>query len=60
MTNTKFTMHKGCHCKTCNSMRTHEDRNLNERKLRRRTKMELRTKNLDEVAFGPITTPYVA
>jgi hypothetical protein len=60
MTNTKYTWHKTCHCKMCNMMRTHEHRNYNERKLRRRTKIALRTMDLEDISFGPITSPYVA
>jgi len=41
-------------------MRTHEHKNYNERKLRRRTKIALRTMDLEDISFGPITSPYVA
>jgi hypothetical protein len=57
----KATFHKSCNCKQCRAGRDHEDRNTNERKLRRFTREKI-TKFLkgenDDVLIFPISSPY--
>jgi hypothetical protein len=60
-TSTKATFHKSCNCHMCRLGRQHFDRNLNERKLRRKSKKQLldyRLKGSEDVEIHPISSPF--
>lgn len=57
----KGTFHKSCNCKACRRGRNQEKRNLNERKLRAKSREALDkvVKGLEDDAFiYPISSPY--
>lgn len=62
VTNTKHTMNKSCSCSQCMRGRGSSAgqlvRKKNNRKLRRIGKQALAKADLDEVALGPITSPF--
>ena len=60
---TKFFPHKGCSCFMCRHCPNQWERRYNERKLRRRTKEDIRKYLLgiiEDVEHKPITSPYLA